>query len=1188
MFIKKITLQGFKTYKTAAVIDDLSPNFNVVVGRNGLGKSNFFSAIRFVLSDTYTHMTREERQSLIHEGSGTVMSAYVEIVFDNTDRRFPVQRDEVSIRRTIGLKKDDYSLDGRSTTRPDIMNLLESAGFSRLNPYYIVPQGKITSLTNSKDSERLQLLKEVSGAKLFENKLLESNKEMTNSEFKMQRVIENMEKLEQKLSDLQMELDHLREYQELEKNKKIYEFNILDRELSSLNSRMLTVEEDYEDIMRTTTEHFARLEEREKSCVSLQTEISKVRSEGKVASIEREQAESDHLNLLTLLATKQAHATELERKTSSAAITSTELQNKIGLLQKAIATDTETLELNLIPKSETLKRQEIELQLKLTLLMTKQRSLLSKRSRLHSFSTRSARDEWLKEQISQTTNARQEKMAELKELESSYAKTLENRDQCESLLQNLSEAIDSTTSQDELHRLEQEVQMGRLKVQSLSEEKKLVWRAEIKMKSLRDSAEHELMAASYRLAQRMNRSQASALEAVAEITQRLQLQNSVYGPLIELFTVSDKYKTAVETIAGNSLFHVIVDNDDTALILMKELARSKVGRVTIMPLNRIDVQSASFPDQEHDFIPLIKKIKHEEVVSKAIQQVFGKTIVVTNLHRGAELARAYNLNAITLDGDRVSTRGLLSGGFKEYKQSSLDTYKLKLEKKSEISKYENEMTLRRNQLQQLDIDSQEANRQLNETISMLAERVAEIERKKLEYSKNLNTKFQLQRKLETTISSMNSTKSAIEKLNLSIHEHQLEIDSEFTRQFTTEEEQRLEILASEMEEVEVEYNAVVTELGSLETDIVDHEARVSHNKEQLRSSIELHQKENRELHDQELAQARLAVKNLQDAIEISSSKLDGLRLRDVELTKKLSDLERDLEDQNGKQASLVKQIEKVSKQADKLLASKSLLGQRREEIQEKVRGLGVLPEEAFQKDALAEFTMDMLYAKLNQSINELKRFAHINKRAMEQFSIFAKEREELVARKQELEESKSSIERLIDTLVQQKDSAIQRSFEDVSRSFSEIFELLVPLGRGQVLMRSKDDSTSDVSIDNYVGVSILVSFNSKEDDQQHIEQLSGGQKSLCAIALILAIQKCDPASFYLFDEIDANLDTQYRTAVASLIQKLAANAQFICTSFRPEMLRRADQFYGVSFSDKVSSITPITQDDALSFVETQL
>jgi structural maintenance of chromosome 3 (chondroitin sulfate proteoglycan 6) len=96
-------------------------------------------------------MSREERQSLLHEGSGitSTMSAYVEIVFDNSDHRFPTGREEVVIRRTIGLKKDEYSLDKKSSSKADVMNLLESAGFSKSNPYYIVPQGRVSRRLDS-------------------------------------------------------------------------------------------------------------------------------------------------------------------------------------------------------------------------------------------------------------------------------------------------------------------------------------------------------------------------------------------------------------------------------------------------------------------------------------------------------------------------------------------------------------------------------------------------------------------------------------------------------------------------------------------------------------------------------------------------------------------------------------------------------------------------------------------------------------------------------------------------------------------------------------------------------------------------------------------------------------------------------------------------------------------------------
>lgn len=117
MHIKQIIIQGFKSYKDQTEIEVFSPAHNVVVGRNGSGKSNFFWAIRFVLSDAYTNMTREERQSLLHEGSGpSSISAFVEVIFDNDDERFPTGKSEVVIRRTIGLKKDEYSLDRKTVT----------------------------------------------------------------------------------------------------------------------------------------------------------------------------------------------------------------------------------------------------------------------------------------------------------------------------------------------------------------------------------------------------------------------------------------------------------------------------------------------------------------------------------------------------------------------------------------------------------------------------------------------------------------------------------------------------------------------------------------------------------------------------------------------------------------------------------------------------------------------------------------------------------------------------------------------------------------------------------------------------------------------------------------------------------------------------------------------------------------
>lgn len=1190
MHIKKIIIQGFKTYKNTTVIDLLSPNFNVVVGRNGSGKSNFFAAIRFVLSDAYTHMTREERQGLIHEGSGTVMSAYVEIVFDNTERRFPLQKDEIAIRRTIGLKKDDYSLDGKSAARSDIMNLLESAGFSRLNPYYIVPQGRITALTNSKDAERLALLKEVSGAKVFESKLRESTKEMTNSNFKMLRIDEAMERLEEKLSDLQIELNDLKEYQLLEKNRKVYEFNLFDRELNTLNAQIEADESAYERILSDSQKDILELEKREKSCQELQSTIDETLSALKISSLEKEQSQTEYNHLLKAVAEKEVQEKDWDSALGYAKVQAREQKSKTSKFTKLIAKNEKELQTNLQPRLKSLLEEEHALKSKLNEVNTKQRSLYAKQSRFLKFSSKNQRDKWLNQEIENLNVDLQSRRQQFDEASIGVNQLQEDLIEYQNRIEDLRSILDDVSQQQKLHQIETEVNSTKAYVTDLSDKRKSLWREEIKLRSLYDSAEHDFSNANHKVNQTMDRAQAQGLKAVQQIAERLNLQDSVYGPLAELFTVSDKYKTAVEVVAGNSLFHVVVDTDETALTIMKELVRMKAGRITFMPVNRIHLPPISFPDQEEfEYIPLIKKIKHnQELVGKAIEQVFGRTIVCNNLQRDSEIARLYSLNAITLDGDRASTKGVLSGGFRDFKNSRLDALRLQAKKKKEMTRLLQEMTECTTKIAEVNQQLTESNKTLDAKLRELEKQKSSLEPQKAEYTQLLNKKFNSERELSTSKHFAENLAMNIANAEAKILQHRDELETAFTQALTAEESEELQNLTVEIGTVEDHLNVVVTEAANVETQIAKLEAECSNFNAHLTKSGAS------DVLDDEQSRG-FALQNLQRELETIKGQLEESKeMCDVndnmvaDLAKKLEKDKAALQKADKQQIAIMKRLENVGKKSEKILSKKAILSSRREEVQLKVRDLGLLPEEAFQQSAYEDLSLDELLDKLNSINSDLRKYSHINKKAMEQFSTFTREQEDLVSRKEELEQSKESIESLMVSLERQKDTAIKKSFELVSKSFHEIFERLVPTGTGNLLMKTRDDEEEQTqSIDNYTGVSISVSFNSKHDEQQRIEQLSGGQKSLCAIALILAIQNCDPAPFYLFDEIDANLDTQYRTAVASMIQSLAKNAQFICTTFRPEMLQVANTFYGVSFSNKVSTVLEIEQSEALSFVEGQ-
>lgn len=241
--------------------------------------------------------------------------------------------------------------------------------------------------------------------------------------------------------------------------------------------------------------------------------------------------------------------------------------------------------------------------------------------------------------------------------------------------------------------------------------------------------------------------------------------------------------------------------------------------------------------------------------------------------------------------------------------------------------------------------------------------------------------------------------------------------------------------------------------------------------------------------------------------------------------------------------------------------------------------------------------MKELYFKLDQCNQELKKLSHVNKKAIDQFIQFSEHKEKLLQRRDEAERANRSIADFINTLDQRKNENMQMTFKQVSKYFNESFLKLVPQGTAHLVMRRNDNfeeedrvgrsqsSGEEPNSEEYTGVGIRVSFAGKTNEMKDIQQLSGGQKSLVALTLIFAIQRCDPAPFYLFDEIDQALDPQYRKAVAEIIHELSDKAQFITTTFRPELLEHADKFYGVRFRNKISLVDCVTKEEAFDFVE---
>lgn len=1206
MYIKQIIIQGFKSYKDQTVIEPFSPKHNVIVGRNGSGKSNFFAAIRFVLSDQYGQLGREERHALLHEGAGSaVMSAYVEVIFDNSDGRFPTDTPEVILRRTIGQKKDEYSLNRKNTTKTEVLNMLETAGFSRSNPYYIVPQGRITAITNMPDSERLTILKNVAGTQVYEQRRAESYKIMDDTEHRRSKIDDVLDHIRGRLGELEEEKEELRAFQDQDRERRCLEYTIHHKDQEALQEALEKLEEDREGGVEQTDEDREALERSQDELEVIDNEISELQTQIKLLTEEKAQLEDERKDTAKQKAKIELDVQSMVDNQTSAQQARTQHASDLREVQEQIQQREAELA-QLLPEYNAKREQERILKQQMQDAEATKQRLYSKQGRQAQFRTKKERDNWLRKEINEVNMALATRKAVTMQATEDIAELETQIGQLDAGIAEMRNRIDNRG--DEQQNVSGDVTRAKEERDRLSDQRKELWREEAKLDSVIENAKQELDKAERFLSHMMDQNTNRGLQSVRRIIRQHSIQGA-YGTLGELFDFNEKYKTAIEVTAGTSLFHYVVDTDDTATQILEILKKEKGGRVTFMPLNRLKPKPANIP-KASDAVHLVTKLRYNDMYDKAFQQVFGKTIVCPNLQVASQYARSHSVTAITPEGDRSDKKGALTGGYHDVRNSRTDGMKRFAKARQE---HEQHGARKREIQEELDAINQQITRAMSDLQKIEQRRMQleggygplrdELRRRESELN---SRRDELERKQR----SRDNVESLVQDLGAQLSGYESEMASDFKKALSNEEEHQLDNISAQLPELRKQYGELSSERSELEAQ---------------KNTLDLELREN----------LRLRLDQLQSADVEGGAPSDGTgsttrlkeRQRDLtritkaldSITAKLNDNESAIEEAqqhlhqtSETRAAKAKQIDDLArairnhqKTIEKGAQKRAALTARLTEVAAQIRSLGVLPDAAFGAQ-YANMASNVATNRLHKAQDALKKYGHVNKKAFEQFAQFERQREVLEGRRKELDSSDASIRELIDVLDTRKDEAIERTFRQVSREFAAIFERLVPAGKGRLVIQrrtdkqvrprpasedeaSDDDEAARTSVESYTGVGISVSFNSKHDDQQRIQQLSGGQKSLCALALVFAIQASDPAPFYLFDEIDANLDAQYRTAVAEMLKRSSASGgQFICTTFRPEMLLVAEKCYGVSYLGKASRIDVVSTEQALEFVEGQV
>ncbi|XP_025424410.1 structural maintenance of chromosomes protein 3-like [Sipha flava] len=1198
MFIKQVIIHGFKSYREQTVVEPFDKRHNVVVGRNGSGKSNFFYAIQFVLSDEFSHLRPEQRQALLHEGTGPkVNSAYVEIIFDNTDNRLPIDKEEVVLRRVIGVKKDQYFLNKKMVPRSDVTNLLESAGFSHSNPYYIVKQGKINQMATSPDSHRLKLLREVAGTRVYDERKEESIEILKDTQTKLDKIVEFIKTIEDRLSTLEEEKEELKEYQVWDKKRRSLEYCIHDRELKEtqrkleeLESRITDVDEEQKRLTAKVKEAAHEAKKSTKHLRDAKRLVHNVKEDKDTLNLEQQELIKQKTKLDFTI---KDLTDEVQGDNNSRERAVRELEK----LQDTIKTKESDLH-EIKPKYEAQKKKEEDCTRELGLKEQKRKELYAKQGRGSQFASKEDRDQWIQKELRSLTKQIKDKTDHKEKLTEDLKKDAERLIELENLVHtNSSELEKQRTAIDEYNKRYYELKKSKDQYQSQRNE---LWRKESTLQQTYSTLKEELAKADQLLRSMAGKAILNGRDSVRKVLDIFKerggsqaiLAKQYYGQVIENFDCDESIQTAVEVTAGGRMFFHIVESDKIGTQILKEINNQNLpGEVTFMPLNRLTARHIKYP-QSKDAIPMVNKLNYESHLDKAMRFIFGKTLICRNLEIATSISKQSMLDCITIDGDQVSSSGTLTGGYFKNVRSKLEIQKQRNDLMAQIKESEEQLTVLRTQLNEVEgnVNVVMADMQKTETknskakgnfdklkgdIRLIKEEMVGIERYRV-------TKERLLVTASSNLEAMQTTRSGLES----------ELHQELMAQLSVTDQKEMDKLNNDIKQLTLENKTAFSIRMKLEADKNKLENLLTNNLIRRRDELlQALQEISVEERKRTLESSRLELNAIEKKLDTINVDMKNIDVKVHEAVKRQKKCQEELDKWKVQEKEAQDRLENETKDLCKVSSKQDMLRKKLEESESKINELGALPNTDLVTKYMS-YSSKNLFKELEKANSHLKRFSHVNKKALDQFINFSEQKEKLVSRKQELDRGYDKIEQLMRVLEQRKCDAIQSTFKQVSKYFSYVFSKLVPAGHAKLVMKTvggeestKINMKDETSVGNYSGVMIKVSFVGQGGEMREMNQLSGGQKSLVALGLIFAIQKCDPAPFYLFDEIDQALDPQHRKAVADMIHEMSSEAQFITTTFRPELLQHAHKFYGVKFRNKVSHVECVTREDAHDFVE---
>ena len=643
--------------------------------------------------------------------------------------------------------------------------------------------------------------------------------------------------------------------------------------------------------------------------------------------------------------------------------------------------------------------------------------------------------------------------------------------------------------------------------------------------------------------------------AVNNIIKNRSRFKGVHGVISELGEVNSKYAIALEIAAGGRIKSVVVEDELVASECIKYLKQNKLGVATFLPLNKLRESKNvdGFKGKSGVYGFALDLISFEPKFKNAFSYVFGNTLVVEDITTARNIGIG-SVRMVTIDGDLIEISGAMQGGFRR-RDKALGF------REKELSKSLTELNSKSSELQDI-INVLEKNRLENETfIQELREKKAELEGDIIKSEKSLHlgsddldaskdSKGELEKELKDVGKSLINVQLKISNSNKKL----IELKTKKQQLRDKISEVKNPTLLAELNSFEDTRHKIREEIIKVETNLKNNESQVSEmvGREKASTNKIIKQQE------KELIDFKEQIRTLQDKIKIQQKELNEKELKGKQLYSKfraLFDERTRLSDEVNKIENKMYSFEDKSRTAEQKINLISL-----DCAKYKAEFAGLEEEFSQYKGVkLIKKPIDELKKEIREFERMRQNIGSVNMKALEIYEAVEKRYNELMDKKVKLGEEKKEILGMMEKIEIKKTELFMKTFEALTERFQEVFTRISTKGSKVYLELENKKNPFEG------GMNIKAKITgSKFLD---IRSLSGGEKTLTALAFIFAIQEYDPASFYILDEVDAALDKHNSEKLAGLIRMYSSKAQYVMISHNDSVISEADNLYGVSMNE---------------------